>query len=543
MKQQRRDQRLSEIDQEREQERYLRAKRSAEVEERRRSRVEAAHRDEERVRENAIAKLNATDKRTNNYEVEKQMQRERDDECTARVAARREEAYRQGMAVAEQKRREAEYKFQMSEDMHKQREGLKSIQMQIKAEEDFLRDQKRQATKLRSEQELANRRLHMEERMRMKDSLLHLKKRELEAIQVMKTEESRQRSSALQQSVRYAAERDAADRERMGLRVAGKMQRATAITEQREQLMSEMGRMRQRMAMQEGAIRSDLEKLRRGGNSYAVSQSVLQSLEQYQSQGGGGGGSSPNRQRYITSLASPRTPAAPHGGGMAHGSPNNYTPEGQQHSAASYGTNDTPNNYAQNGRPKSAVPSRAHPAYYSGSPTRNQNNGYSPSAAPMRPYSASAGKRAHHTAVGSPGSRYPPPQQAYYTTAGTAPDPVSRREEELRHVLEEEISKESKRQYVLMGVTEEMERMRLTRMFTLEREQAKARIIVLTHEVPKLPITLPNFKNPEERCQSPCPVSKTPRSERLVAKAQIIAITHEVPKLPITMPNFKNPEE
>ena len=78
-----------------------------------------------------------------------------------------------------------------------------------------------------------------------------------------------------------------------------------------------------------------------------------------------------------------------------------------------------------------------------------------------------------------------------YTTAGPVPDPVSRREWELREVLEDEIAKEGERQAVIAGIEGEADRLRLGKLFAMEREAAKRHVLELSSQ---LSVTMPEVK-------------------------------------------------
>ena len=64
--------------------------------------------------------------------VDQQLKQEQTQVRASRVSARREEAYRQSMLLAEARRRETEHRNLLGDEISRQREDLRQLQLQIK---------------------------------------------------------------------------------------------------------------------------------------------------------------------------------------------------------------------------------------------------------------------------------------------------------------------------------------------------------------------------------------------------------------------------
>jgi len=463
----RREGKLAAIEEEREAERAARAQRQAEAEQYRRSRLEAAAAAEEGVRQAARNKVESTEQRVERFETERALQHQHNMVMSSRAAARRKDAYRHSVALAEARRRALQRREEVTEEIMRQKEELRSIQLQIKAEEDFMREQRRQDIRARADAELAARTRYHHNRTMEKAAGSRRKVEEMEALKRLKAEEARQRAEYVRLQARQAASRDAAERDRLRQRVQSKLDRADALAAQRDSLVADMARARQQMQVQEAALRASLEELRRSGANFVLPPDVKRSLD---AMGGG---------FYLTTMrtaSSPGVSPAHHlqgadgreeaDGGMGGGINKRAAAALRASAAASPGA-AWGGVSASGGLSPAMKRVRVRPT--SASALVKSTSG----ADALRPLSASLATTTTTTTR----------RQRHYTSINPLPEPGSRKEEELRGVLQEEISKEAERQAVMAGVSDERERVRLNKIFSVEREAAKARILGLSGAV------------------------------------------------------------
>ncbi|KAG2486970.1 hypothetical protein HYH03_014343 [Edaphochlamys debaryana] len=522
----RREDKYTTIDMTRAQERAERIEAGNRVAEYRAARLDAAFAHEEAMRAAAAAKVRAVEDRLAAFAAERAEHAASERERIAALDGRRDATYRANLALLEARRQSMLERERRMEDILRQREELRQLQLRIRAEEDFVREQQRRAIKARADAELSGRVAHYHARNEAKDEYATRRKQEIEHLRAVRAEELRQRFDYIAAQANEAAAVAEAERQALAGRIGEKTARGEALAAQRQALLLEMQSLRQQMQRQEEVIRASLLRMRQKGST-AIPEEVVRALEAAEGGGplrasvavaltagrsGSGGGGSP-----------PRLMAAGAGAGMA-GSPRGPGPA----RASGAGT-----------RPRSAVTRTERPAsprnYLTAmlSPRVGQPGKARRVGGRGRPLSASAELRRSTTA--SPGE---PPRAAalMYTAPGVVPYPVpyapyvmpqpkprgpkpppptveeqvaasvrttelaegavasgrysavhevarpgSRREEELRGVLQEEIAKEGERQAMLAKVIDDAERARLVKYFTLEREEAKRRILALSN--------------------------------------------------------------
>lgn len=293
----------------------------------------------------------------------------------------------------------------------------------------------------------------------------------------------------------------------------------------REALSRELARVRHSMAQQEQAVRDSLSLLKRAGASFAIPPELARTLAKataspFASMTASG---SPTLSALLSPRARPASaspsPSAPHAHGLrtsgaaslsaassprplyfnspraAGGSPSPRPASAAPVPAAAGGA------AARRGVSVAAVtssvtatgvPRRARPLSASAQLLRASKGATSVTASyPMaspRSHSGAAGVAASAGAGFSKGAAGAAAEQQQrmhkYTTAGPiAADVLARREEELRRVLREEIDKETERQAILAGISDQGELNRLTMIFQAERDEAKKRILTLSSAV------------------------------------------------------------
>ncbi|KAG2454295.1 hypothetical protein HYH02_001324 [Chlamydomonas schloesseri] len=537
-REQRRTEKYQAIDYERQQQAEHRAEMATKVAENRAERLQAAAQHEEAMRAAAAAKVQAVEDRLARFATERAEHAAQERQRIAALEAKREATYRANLEMLESRRQAMLARERKMEDILRQREELRQLQLQIKAEEDYLRDHQRRAIKAKAEKDLEGRLATFAARNNAKDEYATRRKQELEHLRKIRADELRQRFDYIAAQANEAAAVAEAERQALAMRLGDKAARGEALAVQRQALLDEMAALRQAMQRQEEALRASLLRMRQKG-SVALPEEVVRSLEAFQTGGPvkattllGGPRGSPGR---LTSAA-PRLalPAVPAEEALAAGAFAGTTIRRPRSAAV---TPRTPGGYAARGAAAGGRPGFAGPgqgqvvndrAYLTAmlSPRVGQPGKARRMAAAPRPLSASADFRRSADArpaaspatptragAGAAPTLYAPytlPQarsrgrqptveeqvaemtktsdaaaeaavSGRYTGVHEVARPGSRREEELRAVLQEEIAKEGERQALLSKVTDDAERARLVKYFTLEREEAKRRILALSN--------------------------------------------------------------
>ncbi|GIL69447.1 hypothetical protein Vretimale_13547 [Volvox reticuliferus] len=564
----RREEKYMLINQERQTQRENLVEYSNRMAEKRAERLETAYRHAEAMRAAAQAKVQAVEDRMVRFAEERADHAASERQRIAALEAKREATYRHNLELLAERRQTILAHERKVEDMLRQREELKQLQAQIKAEEDFLREQQRRAIKARAEDELAERVAHFHAKATAKDEQTARRKKEIEDQRRMRAEELRQRFEYIAAQAHEAAMMAEAERQMLAGKIEDKVARADALATHRAALLSEMQTLRYQMQRQEEYLRSSLMRMQQLGIAEVPAQ-VVRSMEKVQLAGPlmteavlSGGWAPPQLMLEGAVLSSDG--GLGQGPGLAAG-----TAVALAGSVAGVGAaagTMTPKamrvRMGRTRRPKSAGPTPR------GTRGVAQSNGGSYSAGGRGSYSnggrgyQSAGGRGSYqsvmasprvTSAGGKGGRlggYARPASAgavlCANTASSASSPVtptaaaggrpvpyapytvpvvrqrgglrrrqtleeevaasvdtallaaeaavsgrydgvhevarpgSRREEELRVVLQEEIAKESERQSILTKVTDEDERARLVKYFTHEREEARRRILALS---------------------------------------------------------------
>ncbi|KXZ54440.1 hypothetical protein GPECTOR_5g92 [Gonium pectorale] len=501
----RREHKYAQIDQERQAQEDQRAENAARAAETRAARYEAAVRHEQAMRAAAAAKSRFMSDRAGNATLQQQR--------VAAAEARREATYRNNLALLEARRQVLLARERKLEDILRQREELRQLQLQIKAEEDALKELQRRAIRHRAEEDLQGR------------------VAQFHARNVAKDEQTVRRREANEAAAVAEAERQA-----LAARLSDKTSRGEALAAQRQALLLDMQDLRQQMQRQartgEEVVRASLQRMRQRGST-ALPPEVARSLEGLQAGGPVRATALMGNGRGVALLEGlpPQTPRAAFGGSPAVAP---MTPRSAAKAAGARG--------AAGRRPKSAASSPRSPripaaggghSYLTamisprvGQPGKTSRMGAAAGA--MRPGSASADSRRRpqtsppvtptrtttapvtipgpspygpYTFPLPPKPRVPPPSveeqvraatdtseaaraavvSGRYTGVHEVARPGSRREEELRAVLKEEVAKEGERQALLAKVTDDAERSRLIKYFTMEREEAKRRILALSN--------------------------------------------------------------
>ncbi|PNW70877.1 hypothetical protein CHLRE_17g737200v5 [Chlamydomonas reinhardtii] len=540
-REQRRMEKYAAIDYERQQQAEHRAELATQVAENRAARMEAAAQHEEAMRAAAAAKVQAVEDRLARFASERAEHAAHERQRIAALEAKREATYRANLEMLEGRRQAMLARERKMEDILRQREELRQLQLQIKAEEDYLRDHQRRTIKAKAERDLEGRLATFAARNTAKDEYAARRKQELEHLRKIRADELRQRFDYIAAQANEAAAVAHAERQALAMRLDDKAARGEALAGQRQLLLNEMAALRQAMQRQEEVLRASLLRMRQKG-SVALPEEVVRSLEAFQTGGPvkattllGGPRGSPGRlpgaaprlalpavpaeealaagafagttiRRPRSAAVTPRTPAGAggygRGGAAATGRPGSTGPgQGQVVGERSYLTAMLSPRVGQPGkarrmaaaqRPLSASAdfrrsADARPLTSPATPTRP---GAGAAPTPYAPYTLpQARSRGRQPTVEEQVAEMTKTSDAAaeaaasrrYSGVHEVARPGSRREEELRAVLQEEIAKEGERQAMLAKVADDTERARLVKYFTLEREEAKRRILALSN--------------------------------------------------------------
>ncbi|EFJ51198.1 hypothetical protein VOLCADRAFT_88031 [Volvox carteri f. nagariensis] len=563
----RREEKYSQINQGKQTQRENLAEYSARMAERRAERLEAAYRHAEAVRAAALAKVQAVEDRMVRFAEERADHAAMERQRIAALEAKREATYRQNLELLEGRRQAILAHERKVEDMLRQREELRQLQAQIKAEEDFLRDQQRRAIKARAEGDLAERVAHFHAKQAAKEEQASRRIREIEDQRRMRAEELRQRFEYIAAQAHDAAMFAEAERQVLAGKLEDKASRADMLAAHRAALLAEMQNLRHQMQRQlfaylihivpssslstgcvyntlptpthpnpqEEYLRSSLLRMQQLG-TVAIPPEVVRSLESVQLAGplmaeavlGGGGGGGRKPQLLLED-------GGGGGGGYSEGYGGAAASSAREMSSARGVGEALPSplstraQMARVRRPKSAGPTprgisafiqRNHPIFFfffsfivllrvplilarNPAAILATQNSASAVASPVTPTTSGPVPYAPYTVPGARGRSAASFRRqtleeevaALEDTSGRAVEamasgrysgvhevsrPGSRREEELRLVLQEEIAKESERQVLLTQVSDEDERSRLVKYFTHEREDARRRILALS---------------------------------------------------------------
>eukprot|EP00198_Chlamydomonas_reinhardtii_P010242 XP_001699579.1 predicted protein [Chlamydomonas reinhardtii] len=510
-REQRRMEKYAAIDYERQQQAEHRAELATQVAENRAARMEAAAQHEEAMRAAAAAKVQAVEDRLARFASERAEHAAHERQRIAALEAKREATYRANLEMLEGRRQAMLARERKMEDILRQREELRQLQLQIKAEEDYLRDHQRRTIKAKAERDLEGRLATFAARNTAKDEYAARRKQELEHLRKIRADELRQRFDYIAAQANEAAAVAHAERQALAMRLDDKAARGEALAGQRQLLLNEMAALRQAMQRQEEVLRASLLRMRQKG-SVALPEEVVRSLEAFQTGGpvkattllGGPRGSPGRLPGAAPRLALPAVPAEEALAAGAFAGTTIRRPRsaaGQVVGERSYLTAMLSPRVGQPGkarrmaaaqRPLSASAdfrrsADARPLTSPATPTRP---GAGAAPTPYAPYTLpQARSRGRQPTVEEQVAEMTKTSDAAaeaaasrrYSGVHEVARPGSRREEELRAVLQEEIAKEGERQAMLAKVADDTERARLVKYFTLEREEAKRRILALSN--------------------------------------------------------------
>uniref|UniRef100_A0A7S3QSG6 Uncharacterized protein n=1 Tax=Dunaliella tertiolecta TaxID=3047 RepID=A0A7S3QSG6_DUNTE len=422
----RRETKLAEIAEVNRQEAILRAQAAELARARRAERFEAAVQEAERKRQAALDTCNSVEERAAVFALEKELIAARNAEKATQAEAHRASTYRANIEILEERRNHILAKIDAATELSRQKEELHKVEMEIKAEEDYLNQQARDATKRRAELELEMRTSTFLAKSAEKERTLRKRLKELAALREAKQREAQERFEYVELQAQEAAAKDGMEREQLRRRLDEKKDRVEALCAERAALTEQLARVRHSMSMQEGIVRHSIDMLRRSGTSFSLPHDIARSLTEF--------GTASFFPRASLAL-----PASRSGGAIQSASTSTSPTAASTHS--------------KRVRPLSAA------------------------AAALRASRGGDGLEGHAlSSRARPGANE---NQMKHEREGEG----SRREDELRHVLRVEIDKEAERQAILAGTKDAAEIARLQRTFAREREESKRRILALSTAV------------------------------------------------------------
>ncbi|MEW5298103.1 MAG: hypothetical protein WDW38_001160 [Sanguina aurantia] len=247
----------------------------------RRAKLDAVIEEEEQQRMHALAKVQNHHERTERVQMDRHHHNEETAQRALDAGARRDAAYQGSVLLAEQRRADVQHKNDTDAAMAKQREQVRILNQQIQAEEDFLKEQQRQATKERADADAAAKVSFYSTRNAEKEASLRRRQIELDAIRDLKAEEARARADHIELKARLAAEDNEVQRKELERKLQGKMARADALASTRGSLVEEMRVLRNMMQRQEELVRTSLVKLKQSGRR-ELPPNALNSLQRAQ---------------------------------------------------------------------------------------------------------------------------------------------------------------------------------------------------------------------------------------------------------------------